>query len=189
MKAARPVAAQSTPTVTPVRVFRVEEGQTVELISLSGSYGGLFTHWAKGRSILCRGAECPGEKHRQEKFWKGYAPVWRYEPDTRLLIACVLEISEHTELDMRGVWRRGQLWRLAREVSAGQKHAPCTAELRGLVDQAQIPIAFDVRPVLMHLYHAEQIDLTVANPAPPRIVIPPTPFHDGLKILKNGPDK
>lgn len=189
MPSQRPLGAHAAPKNQPVRVYRVEEGATVDLIALSGSYGGCFTHWARGRSVLCRGAECPAEKHRLDRFWKGYAPVWRFDPVSKLMWACVLEISEHAELDLRGVWSRGQLWRLSREASAGQQHTPCAAELRGRVNETMLPPPFDVRPILLHLFHAAQIDLTAANPAPPRLVIPPTPFHDGLKVLKTGEDK
>jgi hypothetical protein len=183
--------SDSTPQVggSAVRLYRVAAGCFAEVLTLSPHYGGCWTHWIKGsggkkgRSLYCRPEGCPSDRHKAERYWKGYAACLLSRPQDKLLDPIVLEITDRTELDLRARWGRGQWWRLTHKPEVKGKHEPIEASYVGRVDLAIVPPAFDVRAVLMHVFHEEHIDLGIANPMPPRVVMQSVPYSSGLMRL------
>lgn len=184
-----PPAGQGPARNLPLKVFRVDPGQTVTVRMLSKSYGGLFTHWARGRSHYCNPDGCDGTLHKTERFWKGYAAADIWNRQRALWFPVVLEITEHTELDLRQVYKRGQVWELERPAQAKSKKGPVRAWLIESRDPAQVPPAHEIVPVLRHLYHVDCIDLESSNPMPDRVYVEPSADpgpaarHDGDKPL------
>jgi hypothetical protein len=154
-----------------LRVFRVEPGTVWWIRTLSDHYGGIITHWHRGRSHYCVGKECNPIMHRGDKIWKGYAPVEIFLEDRKKWFPFVLEISEHLELDFRGIYRRGQIWELFRSADDGKKKLGCEAILHETCDLKTLPPAFDFTAPVKSLYHTFELDLTVRNPLPPRIIV------------------
>jgi hypothetical protein len=178
----RSVPPASQPPLQPVRVFRVDPGTAWRVRTLSPVYGGLFTHFVKNRSRYCDPAGCRPEYPKGERFWRGYFAAELHDAAERCWRPVVFELTEHCELDMRGVYQRGQVWRVEREADKAGKHAPVRAALEGVVDPAQLPAAWDYRPVLFHLYHVEKLDLSASNPLPPRLMLQATPFVEGGSV-------
>lgn len=169
----------------PVRVLRVEAGQTADLWSLSPDLGGLFTHFASKRSHYCPGATCGCPLSRVQRVWKGYIAALHYVVADDSYHAVVLEVSEHAELDMRGRYQRGQMWRLQRPAERRGRHGPVVALLSPQPAPVALPQPFCVEKVLRHLYHCDEIDLRHKNPLPDRVVIAPI-SASALKSAKGG---
>jgi len=163
--------SDSPKQVGVLRVFRIEEGTTVHARTLSDGYKGVFTHYVKRRSVLCGGDDCDGPTHKTPKIWKGYAAVELWNAATNHWNPFVLEITESLELDLRGKWRRGQVWEFYREMPTKKKSMPITGKLLEERDPSSVPPEFDYRPVLLHLYHVHAIHLGVLNPMPPRVIV------------------
>lgn len=154
-----------------LRVFRVEPGVTVVARTLSIEVGGLFTHFAQARSWYCPPEGCQRPWHKLGRFWKGYAAVELYDGVKGLWAPSVLEVTENLELDLRGIYRRGQLWELSRLPQTTRRKLPVQGRLLEERNPADFPPAFDIVPVLKHLFHADAIDLSARNPLPPRTVV------------------
>lgn len=164
-----------------VRVQRVEQGTSILCRMLSDSIGGVFTHHVRDRSHYCAGDECDRSMHRSSAVWKGYVAAEVFRKACGDWLPVVLEITESLELDMRGVYARGQVWEVSREKETSKKKKPLVGRLVR-VDQAdKLRAAFDVRLVLYHLFHVTQIDLSARNPLPPRLVLEPTPDENPPK--------
>lgn len=162
---------ESKPAGRVLRVFRVEPGTTCIARTLSDQYGGLFTHYVRGRSHLCIGEDCQPLIHKTDRYWKGYAAVEIWEQARRVWTPWCLEITEHLELDLRGLFRRGQVWEFWRDGQTGKKATACQAKLLEERDPEKFPKAFDFVPVLKHLYHVPAINLQAKNPLPPRVIV------------------
>ena len=164
----------SAPTegATRLSVHRVDPGKSVVVQSLhSGRVPGLFAHWARSRSVYCDPEGCPSGIHKEPKFWKGYLAVRLYNPRSGKWLPTVLEVSEHLELDLRGVLERGQLWEIARLPQTGKKRQPVFGKLLERRAAGSCPPDFCVLPVLVHLYHVSTICLDAENPLPPRVMV------------------
>jgi hypothetical protein len=162
---------QESPRAGVLRIFRVEEGTTVHARVLSEGYQGLFTHYARGRSVYCAGEKCDSTVHKLDRVWKGYAAVELWNVATKRWNPVVLEISEALELDLRGLWKRGQVWEFWRDVPTKKKSMPIMGKLHAERDPATFPPAFDYKPVLLHLYHIQAVHLGSLNPMPPRVIV------------------
>jgi hypothetical protein len=153
-----------------VHVRRIANGESVHFRCLSEFYGGLLTHWEKTRSRVCLGEDCKSPQHKIETIWKGYIAAEELDRRHGAWHPVVLEISEHAELDLRGRYKRGQVWKFSRFLKDGKKQSSVTAELLGEYDMNAVPAAFDVNRVLLHMYHVQAIDLGAKNPLPDRVV-------------------
>jgi hypothetical protein len=165
----------SAPDRYALRVLRVDPGQSFKIRLVSQRYGGLLTHWVKGRSVLCQGDECPLLNHRSGTYWKGYALVEHWNGIKGLWCPTVLEITENLELDFRGRWERGQVWLLQRAPQLGRHKTSVFGVLmfEGHLDGLRVP--FDFLPVIRNLYHVSTIAIDKENPMPARIFVEPTP--------------
>jgi hypothetical protein len=162
------------PAAVPLRVLRVKAGEKFHLRALDSIYGGIFTHFVRGRSAYCAGDECFPANHRTERFWKGYSAVEVYDRVTDMWVPWVLEITEALELDFRDRWARGVTWAIERMPEATKKKMPLKAELIEVNDPATLPPCFDIIPCLLTLYHATRLQLDQKNPLPARTVLQPT---------------
>ena len=168
-----------------LRVFRVEAGQAHIVRTCSPHYSGLFTHWTRGRSVYCIGADCPSPMHRAGKIWKGYVYSELWLIKEKLWAPIVLEISEHLELDFRHLYARGQLWEIFRGANVRGKQTPVQGKLLEEHDPEKFPPGRDCLPVLRYLYHCDSLVLGEKNPLPDRVIVSyaegnaPSCFQDG----------
>ena len=164
-------ASRTNREINRLRVRRCDVNELFIVRLLSESYGGLFTHFFRSRSHLCLGDDCPPAIHKIDTNWKGYCAAEIFLEKERVWRPICLEISEHAELDMRGLFARGQLWQFARPAEPHKKNPPIHASLLEERDPAKFPPAFDYKPVLQTLYHCIHIDLDNKNPLPPRVFL------------------
>jgi len=161
--AARPVIA--------LRVFRQQLGQTDHVRLLSPTYGGLFTHWIKGRSQYCDPNGCQHGCPKTPQVWKGYAAADVYDVNAKLWMPICLELSEALELDFRGQWERGQIWKISRPIATSCKRVPRFGVMVESHPESCLPQEFNYLPCLLNMYHVFAIDLTFKNPLPPRVLV------------------
>lgn len=153
-----------------VRVYRVESFDPVFVRMLSADYKGLFTHYYQKRSHYCCGDGCRVANHAADRTWKGYVPAEILVPGKRAMwMPICLEITENLELDLRGVFERGQLWELYKLDGGKGKKSPVTGKLHADPPPATLRRPFDVLPCLRALYHRDVIDLRHPSPLPPRV--------------------
>lgn len=163
-------------------VKRVEEGESIIVRFLSDEYGGCITHYIRKRSEYCAGEKCRYQCHKERKYWKGYAPVEVNIDGTNKWRPYVLELTEHLELDLRGIVRRGQVWRIYRLHPVEGEKQPVSAERRPDQQWSSLTPPFDVLPVVRQLYHEFELVLNKKNPLPPRIVITDAEADAPVKI-------
>jgi hypothetical protein len=156
----KPVQVKSVPACPPI---------TVKFL---GPLRGLLTHWQKGHSVPCDGAEqCPTSLHRSGTFFKAYAPCEEWIPHLGRWRPIVLEATANLEEYLRGRTLRGEVWMLSREKEADRQSPVAAAYLESLPD-GKTSLAFDIKPVLLRLYNRTDLVLDVANPTPSRIILP-----------------
>ncbi len=157
-----------------LRVLRIEPGQEGYLLMLSATLSGLLTHWWKGRSLYCPGeGPCKPSLHAEPLIWKGYVAAALWQEKGQLWFPCVLEVTESTELDMRGRYKRGQIWFLDRRQQQRGKRSAITAAYQRSLDPAGVLPEFDVLPIVAQLYHCPTIRLGEENPMPGKIFAAP----------------
>jgi hypothetical protein len=156
-----------------LRILRIAKETQWIVRMLPRQYGGLFVHY-KGRSIYCPGPdEC--QNHKLDRCWKGYCACESWDRVDSLWIPWVLEITESLELDFRGKFDAGQVWLLSREADrVRKKPSPVVGRLLEERDPATFPAPFDIRPVLMHFYHTNSVQLNQKNPLPERTILLPS---------------
>jgi hypothetical protein len=163
-------------------VFRVEKGETHRVRTLAGTGTraeqrqllGYMTHWRHGATRVCVGPhDCEPALHRIDAIWYGYLAVERWDEEMHLWVPHVLQVTESLELDMRKKLARGQYWELSM-VATRAKGNPTRGQLIGLV-QDELPMPFDVLPVLRTMFHRADLQPpSIANPAPGRIALVPS---------------
>jgi hypothetical protein len=179
----RPSPSDRTPT--PLRVFRCEPGCAWKVWTLSPKIGGLIVHYYKGRSEYCDPRGCPAPQHAAPWNWKGYVAACLWDEPAALWRPIVLELTSNAELDMRGLYAKGQLWELRRDPERSKKKKPVTATLLDAKWNDGERDAFPIMDVLRHLYHKDVIDLTAPNPLPPRTLV--EPFAGRAPVDPNAP--
>ena len=171
------------PQAVAIRVFRIEKGTSQRVRMLSPSYGGVFTHYHRGRSQYCTGRDCPSPVHKVDRVWKGYVSAQVWNDASRNWFPVCLEITESLELTFRGVYARGQVWELWREQGPRGKELPVSGKLEEERDEHTTPKPFDIVPCLRALFHIDSIDLSSLNPLPPRVIVDVC-NDDGPEALK-----
>jgi hypothetical protein len=159
---------------TPLRVLRIDPGTSAIVKTISPAYGGLYTHWRARRGVYCRGSDCEPALHKTSRIWKGYGAVEVWDEHVKRWFPWVLEITEAAELDLRGLWERGQVWQFDRLPALNGQRPPTTAKFLERVDLAGVRPVFEIRPTLQRMYHVESIDLSSKNPMPQRTMLEPT---------------
>lgn len=162
-----------SPKQSVLEIVRVVKGTEAYFRLLSPNYGGLLTHYRHKQSHYCPGPDCPRGEHK-DPIWKGYCAAEQWLERTRVWMPCVFELTESCELDMRGRFRRGQIWRISRKVQKKNGSWPVSAALVEQLDEVDVPPMFEIRGTLCSLYHVEEIALDVSNPLPARVVVEPS---------------
>lgn len=152
-------------------VFRIEVSKSHIVRMLSNTYNGLFTHYTRGGSEYCPGEHCGCHLRKLDRLWKGYVAAEVYDQAVNKWAPIVLEITENLELDFRGRYDRGQVWELSRAPKVNGKNQPVKGKLLEERDPNTFPPPFDVKPVLLHVFHVTEIALCWPNPMPSRIVV------------------
>lgn len=182
-----PRGASPRPAISHVvSVFRVEEGCEALVRMLSSSICGLMYHFPSKKvgSKYCNPEGCSPIYHKLPRFWKGFCAAEWFDRSQNAWIPDVLEISESLELDFRGVYKRGQVWRITRAKKDKEKHSPTRGVLEGMLDPTQVAASFDYRPVLLRLFHEERIALDVPNPMPPRLILEVTSNAEVARVAQ-----
>lgn len=161
----------------PLDVFRVEDGDSHFVRTLSSEYHGLFTHYVKPakRSYYCKGDKCDCTNSRFDRVWKGYCSIEVWSADLQHWAPAVLEVTEALEICFRGKFDRAQTWELWRLKGTKQKPSyPVQGRFIEQIKDEVLPDPYPVRPVLMRLYHCpDGIELHHKNPMPlPEMVEP-----------------
>lgn len=161
------------PGFTRLQVTRIAPGDSQIILTLGdGPILGMMTHFRR-HSIYCPGKdECPTAIHRLEPTWKGYVAclvkvglgnTWR---------PCCLEVTESLEREMRHVLKRGQVWNVWQMPKRDKgKPAGVEGKLLETVDASTLPQPFDIRPVLVNLYHVPDLKCDRKNPLPDLIYV------------------
>jgi hypothetical protein len=169
-RAFQETAGDSLPVVQ-LRVFRQLEGSTHFVRLLSSSYGGCFTHWARGNSQYCAGKECLWKCNTSPKDWKGYGAADVYDVKQKLWIPYCFELTASMELDFRDRWKRGGFWKVSWPHSRKGHHDPKRGEWIRQLPLDGLPEDFAIIPCLLNVYHVFDMDLTTPNPMPPRTMV------------------
>jgi hypothetical protein len=170
-----------------IKVVRIGDGQSLKFRMLGDRYSGLMTFY-NGKSQYCPNPKQWLERNQNKQlFWKGYVAAEFWNADTRRWYACVLELTQASELDLRGRYKRGQTWLFYRQEKPKKgPEQPVMARLLESADPATLPPAFDVLPILRTLYNYTDLVLGTSNPVPGRILAVPSdgpapPEEEGSK--------
>jgi hypothetical protein len=112
--------------------------------------------------------------------WKGYFPAEVYERESASWIPWVFELTEASEVDVRGRFARGQCWFFVREKRPGRGGSPVVARFGKQLDTELLRPAFDIWPVLRTVYGVQTFDLLIANPTPDRVFLAPSNDTEGV---------
>jgi hypothetical protein len=158
----------SRPDPLPLQVFRVDYGSKSTVWTIGRTVLGLWTHWAKGRSLYCPGPICHPALHATPRTWKGYSAAALYTLPEGFWRPIVLEVTQSLELDFRGSYARGQLWELSRGHKQKGKNPPVRGKLVSNNPGMEPPEQFPILEALQLLFNFEPIELSVSNPLPAR---------------------
>jgi len=146
-----------------VEVLNIK-ANTRHIVRLLGPIEGMLTHWRSGKSTPCPGVgKCLSHEREQSTIWKGYAPAEEWFDELQAWLACVLEVTECLEEEMRDRQLRGQIWCLTRPQD-DKKSAPVQGFFMEQSEENELGLAVDIVPVLERLYHGKPMQLGVANP-------------------------
>jgi hypothetical protein len=155
----------------PLRVLRLDPGEKLTVVFRTARVTGLFTHFTKGRSRYCDPACCAWGCPKAERCWKGYDLVDAHDVRKNIWVPWVLEITEHLELDLRGLYSRGQVWELSCGEQSKEHRSPVTGKFLGVASADQVGPPMPFESTLRSLYHVERIALDERNPMPDRILV------------------
>lgn len=159
------------PATHQITLYRVQGAEAIFIKTLTEDYRGLFTHYKRPESLVCTGENCRHALHGIKRVWKGYVPILINIPKTPRWVPYCFEITEHLELDLRGVWARGQTWEIYRDVDKKSKNGPVHGKLHADATPENLPAPFNIVPCLRAVYHTDVIDLCHKSPLPPRVYI------------------
>jgi hypothetical protein len=171
---ARRADAPSADQPRRVRLERIAPGQDRTFRVLSSEVLGCLTHYINPNTKVCMGDACPANWHRKPTAWQGFIFAEEADRVNNLWIPCVLGITEHAELDMRGTYKRGQQWAFTRDVPPDGKQSPVQAWLVEAAIPAELREEYDPVAVLIHVFGQHGIKLDMPNPLPPRLYLMPS---------------
>lgn len=157
-----------------LEVLRVQKTGTLTLQMLSKHLRGVLVHHVKETSIYCRGKkDCRADWHKEPPVWKGYVCAAMWNDLTACWYPCVFEVTEAAELQMRGIYKRGQVWEFWKECRGKSKRGAVRAVLRRELPAAEVLPDFDMLPVVRYLYHDLDVVVDLDNPMPSRPMAAP----------------
>lgn len=155
----------------PLRLLRLEPGESATIRTIDPTYRGLNVHYLAKRNEYCLGDECPPHMHKLPSTWKGYAGVERWDEDRKVWFCAVLEITEGMELDFREKWARGQEWIVSRRPRQKKKGSGCYATFVRRLDPNKLRKPFCIVPPILTVYHQTRILLDQRSPVPARVFL------------------
>lgn len=162
------VRQEATGTVVAVNILSIPVAPPVH-VKFLGPLRGLLTHFHGKRSHACLGqGECPQTIHRSGTFFKSYAPVEWWLPQSGRWRKAVLEATANLEEYLRGRKLRGEVWLLSRE-DPTKKMSPVIGAYCETLPDNQLSQAFDIEPILLRVYHCTSLKLDVTNPMPSQV--------------------
>lgn len=169
-------------------VLRIGKGDSQICLFLGeGRILGLITHYWQKQGYRCPGEGCKDCARQEDRIWKGYVPVLHWRKTEKFWLPAILEISESLELDLRGVYSRGQVWEFRRAMPEGGKKPPITGRWNSQWQQPLACPAFDVLPGVRWLYHDDAIELNTPSPLPERVLVDPIHMAAPGESAKNAP--
>lgn len=183
------MGASAQPPLPPARVevFRVGSGQTVYVRTLSPSYDGCMTHWMRPSQYHDPDEPCEHCRKSRCLTYKGYFASQVWDELRELWLPAVFELTEASELDVRGRYERGQEWKFTRLPDSTKKgrtkHFPVVGQLVTNLSTENLPESFSVLPVLRTMYHAPTLRLGIENPMAARVFADPTAASPPSELL------
>lgn len=170
-----------------LRIVGIKEDEVRHVRMLGRDYGGCMTHWARGRTVWCEGDACKLPAHRTGGNWKGYTCAEVWDEKHKVWAPIAFEITESLELDFRGRFQRGQVWRCERIKVDPKKHPPVRGFLEETADERELVEPFDILPCVRSAYHAMDLVLNVKNPLPPRVIVSARPGKAPASLAQEAP--
>lgn len=187
---------QAHGSLPPVRVeiCRVRSGQTLHVRSLSETYSGMLTHYLDPSQYHDLAGKCAYCHTKSRIQWKGYFAAEVWDEPRQLWFPTVFELTESSELDVRGLFARAQVWQFSRLPDSKKekriKRYPTIGALQETLDATKLRPAFDVLPILRTVYHAAELELGVDNPTPERVFLTPSTDQPPVNARKKSkPEK
>lgn len=125
--------------------------------------------------IPCPGlCVCPPAQHALRTQWKGWAPceLWRDRPYTDW-VPIVLEVTEMLRELLQGQPMRGSVWCLTR-VGSGPRSKQITGHEIDRITVDELPLAFDVKPVVCRTMRTTAIGWGAVPHLPERQIVQPS---------------
>lgn len=177
----------STPPVR-VQITRVRSGSTLHVRSLSETYSGMLTHYLDPSQYHDPDGKCQFCHTRSRIQWKGYFAAEVWDQSRQLWFPTVFELTESSELDVRGIFARAQVWEFTRlpDTKKGKrdKRYPTIGSLQETLDASKLAPSFDVLPVLRTIFHAPDLELGIENPTPERVFLNPSADAPPVKVQR-----
>jgi hypothetical protein len=175
--------------VSPIRVRlkRVGHGETLLVRFLDQKSRGMFTHYQETGSLHCPVEDCPLCKKLQRQTWKGYIPCQVLSPQVRHWLPFVFEVTEGLDQRLRHEDLKGQVWEIHRPAKQGNKPQEVEGKKLYLESLENLPLTFDVRPILTSIYGVRNLRLDVACPVPDRMFIAPEELTPHTAALVDAP--
>lgn len=161
------------PTTHKIELYRVRNADAIFIQTLTSDYLGCFTHYRKQSGSEYCGANCKHPDHGIKRLWKGYVPVLINVPNTDRWVPFAFEITEHLELDLRGVWGLNQTWEIYRDMTTKTKNGPMYGRLHKDPPWPKLPLPFNILPCLQAVYHVDVVKLDQKSPLPARVYVEP----------------
>jgi hypothetical protein len=162
------------PLPTSVRIWAIDEKEEFYIRTLSPSCEGMFIHWLGKKPYPCLKEECPGERHKKDRFWTGFVHVERWLDKEQVWFPCVMQVSPRLELDFRDVYQRGQVWQISRIRHNGKLRYPVVGVMLQKLKAETLPQPLDILPILRTAYNCFRFVLGEKNPLPPRTLAIPS---------------
>lgn len=180
-----PTGGKSLPRTESVRaaVLRPDDGASIYIRSLADGpiLGAWFHYTRKDGSKPCQGEECHCKGRRTGAIWKGYFAGEEWVPHASAWHPGAVEVTEHCALEMGALVRRGEVWLLTREPKKPGRSGKVTPHRVQAAAPAALRPAFDLRPILWHLFRAEVfLETPLHVPEKPMMAVAPGDAPPGL---------
>jgi len=169
-----PSAGRSpNPAMIPLRVERVDPGASKDVWITGITMHGIMTRFQNGRSVYVHPEDHETVVVGKPIVWKGFLSACVYDRNLKQWVPVCLEISERLELDLRGRWKRGQIWRLSRAKLEGKKKPPTRGALIETREDRDTPHPLDLRHKIEDIFRVKGMHLTTDNPLPDHVIVVP----------------
>lgn len=74
------------PTTLHLDILRARPGKAYSGVSMATDVVGAYTHYWRGRTVLCTTPNCDACHAQRKARWYGYIPLWEPDTDRRVLL-------------------------------------------------------------------------------------------------------